>query len=1049
MNANATATDDVRTLLASGDARQKLEAYALLSAQCCESKAQQNSVGALLREKATASVTPTDGRSSFEQPQRWLDAVFADLQATDRTTRLAATRLLCHAAYENLLNQDSIVQLANGFSVGWVHVFTIPQSFHEQYAADCAVSKRAQTARGFRTFLERTVVQSYDAVYRHVSRYYSGGCSAFLPLAWQFPQPPPLAASAIGLESDAPTWSSTTPDPATHLVGFYLVPRQTQFPEQDDFYSDELLGALDSVDVDRIQRVRQVFLAAAAASEQDSGSIDGNSSALKSVLLRTLQDDADTRWVVDDDRGSNLVAPLSQYFEPSDRDDALSQLVWSHVLVYCCVRINMARLCDAFGSATLATLIEIFQDLALSASSGAQDGAAASPVSTPPSRVSSTSYVWEAAVVGTILHHPQLPDALKRHVASFQRGLYERSHSSEDSSSHVREPWRYLLPLRIEQLQPVSWALFLSQWRVAADSIRALDSSQRRTTTVCSVPSIRRSMVAMDARSFDNLDDLRHELPHFVRSQRHMDDALAAPGRINEADDEVDSEPDVCLGGHATTWRVRRVKHRTMNESDDASASDNNASLAHYLRLFHRMQQAPADLDKLSLEQLQEKQAAVAKLHESVAVNKKRLADEAKRKRREVEARLRDEEEKRDALERKKAAERSSLHDKHTSRHDMAMQRRQQQQAQDEARQRALMAQIELEQLEYRQLMAAKQQQAARRRVPQEEPAVLPSKPRPPTAGGGSGSSSQRLGSTPRRPLSSRGSSSGTVAASTAPPEILRQRAQIYGDVVSKIYLAEAARHPQPPPLTVASPHLARRFTSFRKQSAMAGSVDNDSLPSQQSHEQPQAPRTDPSSSSNSKLEWQLHCSSAAPGTTSVLASNRESASAKADAISTACTTLVMRNAALAVSERIHIPDVAPPAFAEPRVPAHVIELQYEALETRHKQKFRERFHLKSISHRLSYTVLKQFTKIVRRDTAWEVFHEVAALGNNGRPSERVRHADFVLVAQQLGIAIAAKKLLLVARRLDVKKNGFVDWDNFYAWWSAQYDDTLAPPARA
>lgn len=267
----------------------------------------------------------------------------------------------------------------------------------------------------------------------------------------------------------------------------------------------------------------------------------------------------------------------------------------------------------------------------------------------------------------------------------------------------------------------------------------------------------------------------------------------------------------------------------------------------------------------------------------------------------------------------------------------------------------------------------------------------------------------------------------------------------MYGDVVSKIYLAEASRHPQPPPLaatsmSMQSPHLARRFSNFRKQSALVSSSDVNS-----EQQQLQQGQSSTANAPSQKLEWKFH-SNNNPNSTSVLTRDEERQGAlKADGISSACTTLVMRNAALAVSERINIPTIPAPAVMEPHVPAYVIEAQYSALETRHKQKFRERFNLKSISHRLSYTVLKQFTKIVRRDTAWEEFHGAAARSNGGRLSEKVRHADFVLVAQQLGISLSAKKLLLVARCLDENKSGFVDWERFYVWWSAQYEDAFVP----
>lgn len=989
---------EARGLLERSDAREKLDAYALLSAKCCASKELQNAVGALLREK------PVSGMAQ----RLLLDVVFGDIQASDRTIRVAATRLICQVAYENLLNQDSVVQLANGFAVGWVHVFSIPQAFQEQYAADCVASNRQQTTRGLRDFLNSTVINSYGSIYKHVSSYYSGGCSAFLPLAWQFP-----ASSA----------QDDVPDPASHLIGFYLVPRQTQFPEQDDFYSDELLGAMDSDDVEQIQGVHRSFMV--LATQRSDGKV------LKSVLSRAFADEQDVQWALGVDAESETdvedvfqsVEPICQYFVQeratgSDREDQVADcedatvMTWNEVLVYCCLQINAEKLRATFGVETFVILVDLFRQLSLNAVS-VSDGS-----SSLSRGVCGGTFVWEAVLVGAIQDHPTLPDALKRHVASFRRGLYHQ-HSDPRStvykSRYLRESWRYLLALRLDQIQPLSWCLFLTQWRVAADNFHTLDNPQRRTTTVCSVSNIRRSMVSMDPRSFQSLDELRQELPNICRSQLNIFEGAVQESSGIISDEDADFE-------HHEDWKSQHSSYSKNVPSQPQNGETENGSLAHYLKLFHRMQHSPSNLDKLSLQQLQEKQAATSKLNESVANNKKRLIYEAKRKRLEVEARLREEEEKREELERRKAEARSSVHQKQTTRHDMVMRRRQQQLAQEEVKQQALMAQIEFNQLEFRTLMEAKQlQQQAKKKqnMPQEGPISHSSR------------SSSAVAKGSKRPMSAR-----NPAAAVPPPEILRQRAQIYGDVVSKIYLAEASRHPQPPPLaatspSMQSPHLARRFSNFRKQSALVSNiVDSEQQQQQSSHSIP-----------SQKLEWKFHSNS-----TSVLTRDDDHGSTlKVDGISSACTTLVMRNAALAVSERISIPTIPTPVVMDPRVPAYVIEAQYSALETHHKQKFRERFNLKSISHRLSYTVLKQFTKIVRRNTAWEEFHSTAARSNSGRPSEKVRHADFVLVAQQLGVSLSAKKLMLVARHLDENKNGFVAWESFYAWWSAQYEDAFVP----
>uniref|UniRef100_K3WM06 Uncharacterized protein n=1 Tax=Globisporangium ultimum (strain ATCC 200006 / CBS 805.95 / DAOM BR144) TaxID=431595 RepID=K3WM06_GLOUD len=986
-----------RALLESQEIREKLEAYTLLSTKCCESKDAQNDVGVLLREKQRGN-----------QTHRLLHIVFEDIEVTDKTLRLAATRLICQVAYENLLNQDSIMQLANGFSVGWIHIFSIPQSFRERYEADCTVSKWPQSARGFKEFLKTVVTQNYASIYNHVSSYYSDGCRCFLPLSWHSPD----------TGADTREGKEDVPDPASHLVGFYLVPRQAQFPEQDDFYNDELLGAMDADDADRIHRLHAAFQTLA---ESNEGSVS------KSMLYAMLASGAhgDFRWVLqgDSDNGKESsskpsVESIFQYFlceatqgGPNKRDAAAgpSGITWNEVLVYCCMKSNVAKLQESFGVDAYATLLGMFQQLSLRATTSATTAAGGA------CRVCSSMYVWEPVFVGAIRSNPTLPAMLKRHVACFQRGLY-RNVSNNSHPPFLKTPWWYLLRFRLDQIQPLSWCVFLTQWRVAAETYNAsLVAPPRRMTTACSVSSIRKSIVGMEPRSFKSITEFSQQLPGVCRFQRDIREPIHES--VATADDEAQCED---FGDH-------KLLEALDVESQMAGASD--GSLAHYLQLFRQMQNSVVDLDKLSLQQLREKQAATSKLHEAVANNKKRLADEAKRKRRELEERCREQEEKLEELQRKKAETRSQVQQKQFSRHDMASRRRQQQQTEDEAKQQALMAQMELAQAESRRFVEAKlsQHQSIKNKRPsQEEPNSLPSRPK--------SSAPQRPDS--KRPLSARTSSS----AALPPPEILRQRAQMYGDVVSKIYVAEASRHPQPPTLSSAlpqSPYLARRYSNFRKQSAMTSNNDPDPLLPTPSL------MTNSSIKYHSKPEWKLHSdSSKQGGSTSVMTG--EGDRELVDGFSTACTTLVMRNAALAVSKRISIPTIPAPIVNEPNIPAYVIEAQYLALGSYHKQKFRERFNLKRVSHRLSYTVLKQFTKIVRRDMAWEEFHDAAARSNGGRPCGRIRHLDFLSVAQHLGITLPAKKLLLIARTLDDKKNGFVEWEHFYSWWAAQYEDHAA-----
>lgn len=152
--------------------------------------------------------------------------------------------------------------------------------------------------------------------------------------------------------------------------------------------------------------------------------------------------------------------------------------------------------------------------------------------------------------------------------------------------------------------------------------------------------------------------------------------------------------------------------------------------------------------------------------------------------------------------------------------------------------------------------------------------------------------------------------------------------------------------------------------------------------------------------------------------------------------VENACATLVMRQAAQQVAERVSIPPVSPPRVEEPPVPPFVVLAQYEALDEAEKQKFRARFGLQRVRHQLSFELLRQFTRLARRDYAWRAFHERASPSTGG-----VRHADFVDIAQKLlGAPQSAKQLLRVARKLDDQKTGWIEWKAFYMWWCLQFD---------
>jgi len=292
-------------------------------------------------------------------------------------------------------------------------------------------------------------------------------------------------------------------------------------------------------------------------------------------------------------------------------------------------------------------------------------------------------------------------------------------------------------------------------------------------------------------------------------------------------------------------------------------------------------------------------------------------------------------------------------------------------------------------------LRQSEQLEAARRiEQQQSEPALSTvSLPQPPSTPPGAHISC------PRRPSSARRATD---------PRIARERAHVYGCAATEAF---AARRPHTARLDLScgtrSPRSKHQPGSRRR--GRPGGSRSDSLSA--------SSRTDPSS--------------ADPQTTG---------------IANACATLVMTNAAHAVAEHIAIPPVAGPAPEEETVPPAVIMAQYWALEKEQRFKLHERYGVNRVSHKLTFTVLQQLTHEMRQDAAWRAFLQAAggppgtasSKQNKSKREAKVTHAAFATVASQLGISMAPKKLQAVARSLDAWKTGFVSWEAFYTWWSAQ-----------
>lgn len=494
--------------LESSDCRQRLETYARLSEQCSVSKSHQNAVGYLLRQfKASDS------------SHRVLDGVLRDLQANDRSLRVAATRLVCHAVYENLLMQAFMQGLENGgFSVGWVHIFSIPSRYQ--------VQQQTTTTRTHQEFLRAIVQGQYASVYEPVSRYYADDCQSFLPRWWQFPAPyqNPIDDGSL----------AAVPDPEEHLVGFFLVPRQTQFPEATD---QDLVQALDVSDVDRLRHLKELFDAVASKENVEI-----------TVLIETIETHkTELQWL--------LKATAS--YEPevlvqSIAGDRISTLItWHQVFTHCCAQLHGEKLREVFGSPVYESLLLMFRTLSFR--------------SEPP-------FAWEPVLVGSVLSQPEFPAKLKRHIRRLSLGRYDLK---VDEAGCLKQPWRYLLDLTLEAVSPVSWPLFLARWRLKAADCGHHDTLRRPPTPhkVLSVPDMRKSIVSMDLRSVRDLGQLETQLPLLCRSIASLRMVETSAPVNEEADedspwDEGDSEPvESCAQcRHHEDFRKGTLNRRSLEE---------------------------------------------------------------------------------------------------------------------------------------------------------------------------------------------------------------------------------------------------------------------------------------------------------------------------------------------------------------------------------------------------------------------------------------------------------------------------------------------------
>ncbi|RLN32725.1 hypothetical protein BBJ28_00001966 [Nothophytophthora sp. Chile5] len=573
--------------LLSSDVRSRLNAYSLLSARCSDSKQAQLQVGQLLQgpDHADNGAFPTTGTPLLAVP-------FEDLLSTDRTLRIAAARVLSLVAYENLANQQIIQSQSEGVTVGWVHVFSIPQSLRSRSTDLTAVVADLAT-------------ENYASIYRNVSRYYVGGCREFLPLCWSLP----LSTDPVDV-----TERIDVPDPSENLLGFYLVPRQTQFSEQDDLYLPELLRSMRTeAELARLQQVHGTFQAVAAQSPTK----DVISAALRSALAPLYQDPG---------------AAAGDRREPIGRQDALQWLAeapdrvvsWNELLIWCCATLNADEMSKRFGAETYRAVGSLFQQLALGGADLQQP------------RGLEQAYAWESVLVSAVLSHPTLPSAFKIQVRQFSSGIEGRFEVSRETGSKasvtssndcpspafrdlLKRPWESLLPLDLADVHPISWSVFLSKWRLSADTEPATTSkvichhrSTKRNsiaTTADSVSSVRKNALAAVGPS--------HRIFHSCRDLNQLRRQLPLIAKESEA--SVTSES-----------LFSRVKHPPMGEEE-------KRKLAATRSFFRKLQQSAADVDELTRQHLDDKQMARSKALQNTAVKRQKAEALVEQRRRALE----------------------------------------------------------------------------------------------------------------------------------------------------------------------------------------------------------------------------------------------------------------------------------------------------------------------------------------------------------------------------------------------------------------------------
>ncbi|OWZ14313.1 hypothetical protein PHMEG_00012225 [Phytophthora megakarya] len=694
--------------------------------KCSEFKETQKQVGQLLGSPVAASSL--------------LNILFADLHSTDRTLRVAAARVLCLMAYENLTNQQLIIQMQAdggeeqvGVTVGWVHVFFIPQSFRDRYEAQCEERGQFTTPNGLVEFVSNLIRDNYAAIYDRIGRYYAEGCRDFLPLCW---------FNSIIDDSSEVTDTIDVPDPNENLLGLYLVPRQIQFPEQDDYFLQEILSSiLTEVELLHLQQVHAAFQQVAFRSKEANAAI--LRSVLEGIYTQALNDGEYLKM------SRQQCSVLLWLSESSNR-----MVTWNELLVWCCTNMNAGEMLKRFGANAFRIVDTVFQKLAL----GGED--------MKLQKDQAVSYVWESTLVGVLLEHSDIPNELKANLRGLSGGYVKRlelyraaqakkinNTASNSTNGALDRPWEYLLPLELVDIFPISWCVFLSKWRQSADVKPDNDERHiyhhydRRHHSVGEGSSSSLLVARKNAlvnlthnrrifHSFRDLNQLRQQLP-FITANRPPE---------NQETVELPPSPR------------RSIKSQQMSEAEERELEENR-------KLFRKLQSF-TNLDEATRQQIEEKRSARYKAHENAAENRKKAEQFAAEKQQELERTEHSKQIKIMERIRRKEYRWQRLVGTRQRRHQRVQWWKQIQHEALVARQEEFMQQLKEE------------NEAAMRLQRNQHTRSLPQRPSTPPI-------IERPINCTRRPLSAR---------SATDPQVMRERANVYGCAATKAF---AVRRPQ------------------------------------------------------------------------------------------------------------------------------------------------------------------------------------------------------------------------------------------------------------